>query len=73
MSAAIITKKSYEPISGFYNTTVNLCKMSKGLVGNFMVQIFFQDLTKYSNYTADCPLKKVKIEIIKNLIFLIFL
>lgn len=61
MAAVIIQGKSNEPISTFYNNTVDLCKFSKGQIGNFMVQIFFQDLLKYSNYTLSCPLKKVNV------------
>ena len=62
MSASIINENSHKPIVMFYNTTVNVCRFSKGLVGNFMVQIFFQDLLKHSNHTISCPLKKVNLK-----------
>ena len=55
-----------QPIYPFYNTTINLCNFSKGLVGNLLVQIFLQDLTYY---TTNCPLQKVKVEIIYKLNF----
>ena len=61
MAAKVIHGKNYKTIIPFYNTTINLCKFGKGLIGNFLIQILYKDALKYSNYTASCPLKKVKV------------
>ena len=68
IAAAIINEKSNEPTMGFFNTTVNYCKISKGLVGNFVVQMLLRDLSSYTNATLTCPYKKV-IDVKNPLIF----
>lgn len=58
LAAAIINNKSLEPSSDFYNSTVNICKLNQGLVGNYLVQIYMTDIFKYSNISSHCPFKK---------------
>lgn len=59
ISAVLINAKNHEPLSAFYNTTMNFCKLSQGFTGNFLVQIFIQDMIKYSNLSPTCPVKKL--------------
>ena len=59
LAVVLVNAKNNELIAEYLNTTINLCKFSKGLIGNFLIQIIYQDVLKYSNYTYACPLKKV--------------
>jgi Protein of unknown function (DUF1091) len=37
------------------DTHANVCNVQKGVIGNFLIQVMVEELTKYSNYKAECP------------------
>lgn len=42
----------------FLKGSVDTCKVSKGTLGNFMIQMVVKNLAKYSNYKFECIVKK---------------
>lgn len=52
--------------SKFYDTTiikqtVDTCKVSKGVLGNFFIRMIFDNIVEFSNYKFDCPQEKGQI------------
>lgn len=47
-----------EPNLMLVNNTFNICKLHRGMIGNFLVQTIFDDHNKYSDLPLICPLIK---------------
>lgn len=41
-----------------FKGTIDSCKVSKGVFGNFIIQMVANNIEKYSNYSFECTLKK---------------
>ena len=47
--------KKYSPVMGLKNITIDVCRYLSGSVGSHFVDIFANDLKKYSNAFHPCP------------------
>ena len=57
-TAIAINQNDAEPNLILINNTFNLCNLSKGMLGNFLVQTIFDEHAKYSNLPLICPVIK---------------
>lgn len=48
--------KEYDKV--IFKGIIDTCKVSKGIFGNFLVQMVAENLEQYSNFTFECPQKK---------------
>jgi O-phosphoseryl-tRNA(Cys) synthetase len=39
-------------------TTVDVCRLQNGVIGNFVAKVFYESFRDYSNYQFECPVKK---------------
>lgn len=46
-------------------STINVCKVKQGVMGNFFIKTFMEDFEKYSDFKVECPFKKGKLSINK--------
>lgn len=69
-STYIINVPSHENDNDFQKevlrSTINLCKIKKGVMGNFFIKLFLENFEKSSDYKMECPFKKGKSSI-KNM------
>lgn len=69
-STFIINVPSYENDKDFQKellrSTINLCKIKQGVMGNFFIKLFLENFEKSSDYKMECPFKKGKSSI-KNM------
>lgn len=40
------------------NTTINLCRLADGFIGNFLMQGFMENRKNHTNFELKCPLPK---------------
>lgn len=46
-------------------STINVCKIKQGVMGNFLIKTLMEDFEKYSDFKVECPFKKGKLSINK--------
>jgi hypothetical protein len=67
-----MTEKDRDYSRQVWRTKVNLCKITKQGITNFMIQLFLKDFDKFANFKLECPFKKVRHLKSSNLVYKIF-
>jgi len=49
--------QNYEKV--LLDSATNVCKMAKGIVGDFLVKMIMEDFSKFADFNITCPWKKV--------------
>jgi len=49
--------RNYEKV--VLESATNICKMAKGIIGDFLVRMIMEDFSKFANFNISCPFKKV--------------
>lgn len=51
-------EKSSEYDKNIFSGNYDICSVSKGIFGNLLVKLIFENAKKYSNLPFECPVKK---------------
>ncbi|KAL7042088.1 hypothetical protein ACKWTF_001023 [Chironomus riparius] len=44
-----------------FKSTIDVCKLSQGVVANFLVKVVLETIKDHANFTVSCPFKKLSV------------